>query len=213
MNAPIPTENVRPETGAVSTLCILALDLGTTTGWALRESICQADKAEWRTIPDWSAYEVSSVGWVRRARQSKGAKAGRVLRASLNRKTGYVSVCLCEHGRSKRIDVHRLVALTFLGQPPSVHHLVAHNDGDRTNNAATNLRWATQRENLGDCRMHGTALIGSRNPASVITEMDVRAIRRMKVAGIPRSVIAEGYGLHKRSVFSILARSSWEHVQ
>lgn len=36
MNTPIPTQNIRPDQGAVPTSCVLALDLGTTTGWALR---------------------------------------------------------------------------------------------------------------------------------------------------------------------------------
>ena len=36
MNTPIPAQDVRPEPGAISRSCILALDLGTTTGWALR---------------------------------------------------------------------------------------------------------------------------------------------------------------------------------
>ena len=36
MNTPIPEQDVRPEPGAILRSCILALDLGTTTGWALR---------------------------------------------------------------------------------------------------------------------------------------------------------------------------------
>jgi hypothetical protein len=36
MNTPIPAQDVRPEPGAISRSCILSLDLGTTTGWALR---------------------------------------------------------------------------------------------------------------------------------------------------------------------------------
>jgi hypothetical protein len=36
MNAPTPAQDVRPEPGAINRSCILALDLGTTTGWALR---------------------------------------------------------------------------------------------------------------------------------------------------------------------------------
>ena len=106
-----------------------------------------------------------------------------------------------------------LVAMTFLGPPPSVDHVVAHNDGSRTNNHARNLRWATQRENLRDCRGHGTALLGVRNPMSRLDEVDVKSIRRMKVLGIPRPVIAEGFGLHKRTVFKILAGGNWGHVQ
>jgi len=167
----------------------------------------------WQVVPGWPEYEVSSHGCVRRIGCAKGARVGRTLRPSLNRITGYYSVCLSTHCRQKRIDVHRLVALAFLGAQPSDKHVVAHNDGVRTNNTAANLRWATQAENLGDCLRHDTACIGSRNPATHLTEVDVLAIRRMKGAGIPRPVIANGYGIHKRTVFAILAGTSWEHVK
>lgn len=36
MNTTIPAQDVRPEPDAINRSCILALDLGTTTGWALR---------------------------------------------------------------------------------------------------------------------------------------------------------------------------------
>jgi len=166
----------------------------------------------WREVPDWPAYQVSSDGRVRRIGAARGAETGRVLRQLLNKKTGYYSVCLSRDSRQKRIDVHRLVALAFLGPQPSHRHLVAHNDGVRTNNSVGNLRWATQAENLRDCYAHGTVRIGSKNPAASILEIDVLAIRRMKAAGIPRSVIASGYGMHTSSIFRILARASWEHV-
>jgi hypothetical protein len=167
----------------------------------------------WKSVPSWPAYEVSAAGQIRRISCTKGAVAGRVLRQLPNRKTLYLSVCVSAHSIQKRIDVHRLVALAFLGPQPSARHLVAHNDGSRTNNIVTNLRWATQAENLRDCRAHGTARIGSRNPMALVTELDVRAMRRMKAFGIPRKVIAEGYGIHPRSAFRILAGTSWEHVQ
>jgi alpha/beta superfamily hydrolase len=170
------------------------------------------DRNDWRAIPGWSKYQVSSNGQVRRVGQSKGAVTGRVLRQLLNKKTGYLSVCLCERPRTKRMDIHRIVALAFHGPAPSSGHVVAHNDGNRTNNTAENLRWATQAENLGDCRVHGTAMIGSKNPSSSISEIDVRAIRRMKTFGIPRTIIAEGYGMHQRSIFRILSNTSWGHV-
>lgn len=167
----------------------------------------------WASVPGWPSYEVSTCGQVRRRGPATGAVVGRVLRQLLNPKTGYRSVCLSAHSIQKRVDVHRLVAMTFLGPQPSARHLVAHNDGIRTNNCVTNLRWATQADNLSDCRAHGTALVGSRNPMAAVTELDVRAIRRMKAFGIPRAVIAEGYGIHLRSVFRILSGTNWGHVQ
>ena len=169
--------------------------------------------AEWRSIPGWPEYQASDTGAVRRVGCASGARVGRILRQLRNKKTGYFSVCLSQHAVQVRIDVHRLVAMAFHGPKPSVDYLVAHNDGSRTNNHASNLRWATQSENVRDCRGHGTALLGVRNPMSHLDEVDVKSIRRMKVLGIPRPVIAEGFGLHKRTVFRILAGGNWGHVQ
>jgi hypothetical protein len=44
--------------------------------------------------------------------------------------------------------VHRIVAIAFLGHPPSQKHVVDHIDRDRTNNRIENLRWITNLENL-----------------------------------------------------------------
>jgi hypothetical protein len=120
----------------------------------------------WRGIPDWPEYQVSDRGDVRRIGNATGAVVGRILKPLLNKKTGYFAVCLCRNSTSVRVDIHRLVALAFHGPQPSANYLVAHNDGCRTNNCAANLRWATQRENLRDCREHGTAQMGALNPLS-----------------------------------------------
>lgn len=168
---------------------------------------------EWRSIPGWPEYQVSENGNVRRIGAATGAVVGRILRPLQNRTTGYLSVCLSRPGTSLRIDIHRLVALAFLGAPPSPDHLVAHNDGNRLNNHRSNLRWATQKENLADCRKHGTALLGSANPMTYLDEVDVRAIRAMKARGIPRKIIADGYGIGVRTVYRILAGEGWRHVQ
>jgi hypothetical protein len=167
---------------------------------------------EWRDVPEWPEYQVSSCGDVRRATPATGAVVGRILKQQKNKKTGYLSVCLSRYPHLVRVDVHRLVALAFLGPKPSDAHLVAHNDGSRTNNHVSNIRWATQSENLNDCRLHGTLQIGSANPMTHLLEIDACAIHRMKATGIPRHVIANGYGLHKRSVFRILSRDSWGHL-
>ena len=110
------------------------------------ESADSITRDSWKAVPGWTGYEVSAFGQVRRIGSAKGAVAGRLLRQLRNRKTGYLSVCLSAHSAQKRIDVHRLVAVAFLGPQPSARHLVAHNDGRRTNNVVTNLRWATQAE-------------------------------------------------------------------
>ena len=43
--------------------------------------------------------------------------------------------------------VHRIVAYAFLGEPPTLQHIVDHIDTNRRNNRPQNLRWLTKLEN------------------------------------------------------------------
>lgn len=71
----------------------------------------------------------------------------------LNPKAGrYAAVRIGRHGNQ---HVHRLVATTFIPNPDSKPD-VAHWDGDGHNNPASNLRWATEAENMSDKKRHGT---------------------------------------------------------
>ena len=48
----------------------------------------------------------------------------------------------------QRIQVHKLVALKYLGYPESMKYEVNHIDGNRGNNHASNLEWVTHSENV-----------------------------------------------------------------
>jgi hypothetical protein len=88
---------------------------------------------------------------------------GRVLKLSLA--SGYPHVRLGGRGRAY---VHHLVLEAFVGPRPAGDQ-AAHGDGDRLNNVLGNLRWATPKENNGDKRSHGTAMLGTRNPMGAKT--------------------------------------------
>lgn len=57
-----------------------------------------------------------------------------------NDKTGYAEIA------GER--VHRIVAIAFIGSPPSPQHVVDHIDTNRRNNRPENLRWVTKLENI-----------------------------------------------------------------
>ena len=65
------------------------------------------------------------------------------------RKHGYFHTSLMSGGRKRDELVHRLVAFSFLGPPPTPKHTcVNHKDGNKSNNALENLEWTTQAENM-----------------------------------------------------------------
>jgi len=109
---------------------------------------------EWRVISGASRYEVSDMGRVRRVSLGAGAMPGHILRPTEG-VGGHLKVTVyCDDGNQWRTTVHHLVAITFIGLPPSPGLHVLHNDGKSWNCTATNLRWGTPLENARDRSWH-----------------------------------------------------------
>lgn len=117
------------------------------------------DTETWRPIAGWvGLYEVSSDGRVR-SLPRPGCK-GRVLRFGTTG-NGYLTATFSANGKREARTVHRIVAEAFIGPKPDGMQ-TCHNDGDKTNNAASNLRYATQSENERDKLRHGTHYLANR---------------------------------------------------
>lgn len=94
----------------------------------------------WQKVEGYESYSVSTDGSVR------NDDTGELKTPTLNNSTGYLAVDLYSNGKRSKKQVHRLVAEAFIpndDSKPTVDHI----DGDRTNNSADNLRWATYSEN------------------------------------------------------------------
>lgn len=96
---------------------------------------------KWKSV-EGSDYEVSSIG---RVRSLKSQFYGRVLKPRQNSR-GYLYVNLCHDGKYKSKSVHVLVARAFLRGVSKDG--VNHKDGNKLNNCAYNLEWATHAENV-----------------------------------------------------------------
>lgn len=177
--------------------------------------------AEWRTLPINDNYEVSEFGHLRRAVGGSNTKKGKAIRPTLCRigkrtktkiyvrRTPYVKYTISRDCVEKSVLAHRLVALAFLGPPPSDDYEVAHHDGNGSNCHRDNLRWATSKENAEDKRRHGTLVIGERVNTNKLTTAQVLEIRAAE--GSHRE-ISKRYGVHEANISDIKRGKSWRHL-
>lgn len=166
------------------------------------------DEAEiWLPINGHDDFWVSSLGRVR-----KWGAPPKV--PTVGKRHGYLLVGLWNGERTTVRLVHQLVCEAFHGRRPSKAHQVAHADGDRANNAASNLRWATARENAADKYRHGTHIQGERMTQAKLTDDDVLAIRAIPRGKVSLKQIAETFGVSVDSIAHIRTRTRgiWPHV-
>lgn len=106
----------------------------------------------WKDIPGFEGkYQASDDGQICRF-------SDHYVLALIAHPRGYWQVSLATgHQGGKKMLVHRLVALAFLGEPTVEDAVVNHKDGDKHHNQWTNLEWLTQGANVEHaCRMRQT---------------------------------------------------------
>ena len=108
----------------------------------------------WKDVVGYEGlYQVSNLGRTksldRIVSTGKGMRKhhGKILIQQLDGQKHYFQVSLSKNGKVKKIQVHCLVAQTFIPNPknkPEVNHI----DGNKQNNNVTNLEWVTTKENM-----------------------------------------------------------------
>lgn len=123
--------------------------------------ISELNNEEWEQIPNYSWYEVSTLGRVRSwaPKKHRGVlKFPREARIKKLSKSKYlfVSLSAADGSGSKRFNVHELVLKTFQHNPFSKDSCIRHLNGNAYDNRLVNLRWGTAAENSQDSATHGT---------------------------------------------------------
>lgn len=93
----------------------------------------------WVKLKNFKNYSINEHGEVRNDLK------GNIKKPTLNKANGYLMLDLYENNIRTKIPVHRLVAEAFIPNPEN-KPTVDHKDGNRQNNAISNLRWASYSE-------------------------------------------------------------------
>lgn len=107
--------------------------------------------------------------------------------------------------------VHKLVLTAFRGPCPKGCES-RHLDGDKNNNALTNLEWGTPKQNHDDKVAHGTATVGVRNGRSKLDPEKVREIKRRLVLGDSGEQLGREFGVSGPAISDIRHNVTWKEV-
>ncbi len=150
---------------------------------------------EWKTIPLFPKYEVSTLGRVRRANNHK-ILTGCIL-------DGRRRYTLRHNGKKYGVDAARLMCYAFRGLVDGYEKLDArHLDGNPLNNVLSNVDWGTRKDNMVDMVHHG-------NACHSFTKEEVLSIRQRADAGESQHAIARSIGRSVSVVNCIVLRKTY----
>lgn len=140
--------------------------------------------------------------------RNKGKKLNPVIT-----KDGYFRMGLYRNGRIKMWLVHRLVWMSFVGVIPDGLE-VNHKDGNPKNNTLSNLEVVTKLENIRHAMKAGLLrpARGERQGSAILTERQVRDIRKLSKTGKSYDELALTFGVHSSNIRLIVKGRTWRHI-
>ena len=121
-----------------------------------------------------------------------------------NDKDGYQCLRMTvEKGKAVTVKAHRLIAQTFLPNPEN-KPFVNHKNGNKKDNAISNLEWCTVKENNNHARQ--TGLIndyGTNNTRAVCNEEMLKEIRTLIAEGKGNTEIEKITGISNKVISNI----------
>lgn len=107
---------------------------------------------QWKPILGYNGYEVSDYGRIRKYVPAYDTYY--LMRLAPNKNNGRLYVCITDGQQRKNLMVARIVAHAFVPGYDAEHCTVNHEDGDVTNNKASNLTWMSQARNNSHAHMY-----------------------------------------------------------
>jgi hypothetical protein len=123
---------------------------------------------------------------------------------------GYRKYRLYRDGKSYHVKASQLVLDAFDKPKPFEGAEACHNDGDKSNNHYSNLRWDTHKGNHADTLIHGTRSRGERHGHAKLTVEQVKEIRTL--SAMTKTEIAARFNVSRGAVRGILTGKNWAHA-
>lgn len=176
----------------------------------------------WKDIPGFEGYyQASNFGNLKtlarlvvQSPTRTALRSEKILKQKVSH-DGRMLVSLCVDKVKSYFNVHRLIALCFIGNPPSDLHEINHIDGNPKNNFVENLEWVTKSYNIKHSWDIGLRnQDGENNPISKLDEKSVREIRDMiKYTDMKILHIAKIYNVSDSLIHQIKSNKIWKHLE
>lgn len=168
----------------------------------------------WKTIKGLEDYKVSNLGNVigLEIKTNFGCSyktyPKRVIKPWLDKK-GYYYIDISNKGKKVRFLLHRLVALHFIENTENKPQ-INHKDGNKSNNAVSNLEWCTAKENLKHARDTGLNNIsGVNNYQTNLKKEDIYFIRNSK---LKQKELAKIFNVEQTTISAIKTFKTFKNV-
>lgn len=132
-----------------------------------------------------------------------------LVKPQIHKKSGRVYFNMTWLGITKSVLVNRVIAWAFLPNPQNLPQ-VNHKDGDKENNALSNLEWSSGRDN--EIHAHRTGLKTGRGSANSNAKLTVDQVLAIRASTDDDATVAKRFNIGRSTVINIRKRKTWVHV-
>lgn len=157
--------------------------------------------SDYRSIPGYDGYSVSSTGSIRGPRGEM---------RPMRNQGGYLYVLTAKRCKPRKLFVHKAILLAFVGPCPAGCES-RHGNDIPDDNRLDNLCWGTRLENNADKRRNGRIPCGERSGGAKLTAEQVQQIRLERPYSTARA-LAEKFGVTHTTIIKACNGKRWRCI-